>query len=421
MKACKKNLMVSKTYLIYGDGSFKAPAHNPNGRERAGWGVAKFEVVQEERPVMLKPVYNLGGRVVTPNSLQHVAKHDLGAQAESNDTGEWSALGRALRDVLRELDNDKDLVLEVEFRQGCYDAIKKLLNGEVVLQNALLIRGVKKLWRQLLNRKRVPSVFLGHVCARGKCVIPDRADRVAKLGADGKFSAHGEFADIAKLHSEYKKQFDLVDDDDVVLGTHTDVEGSDEEILACVDASCDNKTKSCGHAFTLSDGDCEHSGLGAFVPGLMEAVESKPERLVLKGSLLATIAALECALKANAGRRKPITVHYLRKSLGGELVIGRLSKLSPANRNHQEIVQARAIITKLTMEGCEVTFKVGSKTCQSMKCVVVMAAQARKRNGTGDAVHGGQAKEIFEEMPPVLMKGKLRNVAIGSPVASQRA
>ena len=68
VKVCKKDMMVTKTYLIYGDGSFKAPAHDPNGRERAGWGVAKFEVVQVERSVMLKPVYNLGGRVVTPNS-----------------------------------------------------------------------------------------------------------------------------------------------------------------------------------------------------------------------------------------------------------------------------------------------------------------------------------------------------------------
>ena len=59
---------------------------------------------------------------------------------------------------------------------------------------------------------------------------------------------------------------DLADDDDVVLGTHTEIEGPSDEILAYVDAACDPKTKSCGHAFTLSDGDCEHYGLGAFVP-----------------------------------------------------------------------------------------------------------------------------------------------------------
>jgi hypothetical protein len=156
----------------------------------------------------------------------------------------------------------------------------------------------------------------------------DVADRVAKHGADGKFSAHGEFSDVAELHADYKKQSGLVDDDKVVLGAHTEIEGSDDEMLAHVDAACDPKTKSCGHAFNLSDGECEHSGIGAFVPGLLDSVEAKPERLVLKGSLLATIAALECALKANAGRRKPVTVHYLRKSLGDELVIGRLSKLS---------------------------------------------------------------------------------------------
>ena len=141
VKVCQNDQLVSKTYLIYGDGPFKAPAHNPNGRERAGWGVAKFEVVQEDRAVMLKPVYNLGGRVVTPNSLQCMAKHDLGAQEESNETGEWSALGCALRDILKELNDDKEVVLEVEFRQDCYDVIKKLLNGEIVLQNVLLVRG----------------------------------------------------------------------------------------------------------------------------------------------------------------------------------------------------------------------------------------------------------------------------------------
>jgi hypothetical protein len=178
VKVCQNDQVVSKTYLIYGDGSFKAPAHNPNGRERAGWGVAKFEVVQKDRAVMIEPVYNLGGRVVTPNSLQHVAKHDLGAQTESNDAGDWTALGHALRDILKELNDDKELVLEVEFRQDCYDIIKKLLNGEVVLQNVILVRGVKKLWQELLKHKRVPSVFLGHVCAHGKCVAPDRGNDV---------------------------------------------------------------------------------------------------------------------------------------------------------------------------------------------------------------------------------------------------
>ena len=45
-----------------------------------------------------------------------MAKFDLGAQVETNDTGEWPALGYAIRDILKELDEDKDLVLEVEFR-----------------------------------------------------------------------------------------------------------------------------------------------------------------------------------------------------------------------------------------------------------------------------------------------------------------
>ena len=157
VKACKKNEKVTKTLLIYGDGSFKAPAHNPNGRERGGWGVTKYEVVQKERAIVLLPVYNLGGRIVTPTSLNYVKPCDLGATEETNDAGEWSALGCAIRDVLRDLKNDPELVLEIEFRQDCMDIIKKLLNGEVVLQNAMLARQVKKLWRELLNHKRVLS------------------------------------------------------------------------------------------------------------------------------------------------------------------------------------------------------------------------------------------------------------------------
>ena len=145
VKACNKNEKVTKTLLVCGDGSFKAPAHNPNGRERGGWGVAKFEVVQKERAIVLLPVCNLGGRIVTPTSLNYVMPHDLGATVETNDTGEWSALGRASRDVLNDLENDPELVLEIEFRQDCMGMIKKLLNGEVVLQNTLLARNVKKL------------------------------------------------------------------------------------------------------------------------------------------------------------------------------------------------------------------------------------------------------------------------------------
>ena len=145
VKVCKKNEKVTKTLLIYGDGSFKAPAHNPNGRERGGWGVAKFEVVQKESAIVLLPAYNLGGRIVTPTSLNYMKPCDLGATEETNDTGEWSALGCAIRDVLRDLKNDPELVLEIGFRQDCMDIIKKLLNGEVVLQNALLVRNVKKL------------------------------------------------------------------------------------------------------------------------------------------------------------------------------------------------------------------------------------------------------------------------------------
>ena len=54
-------------------------------------------------------------------------------------------LGHATRDVLNDLKKDPELVLEIEFRQDCMDIIKKLLNGEVVLQNVLLVRNVKKL------------------------------------------------------------------------------------------------------------------------------------------------------------------------------------------------------------------------------------------------------------------------------------
>jgi hypothetical protein len=233
VKVCNKNEKVTKTLLIYGDGSFKAPAHNPNGRERGGWGVAKFEVVQKESAMVLAPACNLGGRTVTPASLNCMKPHDLGAAEETNDTGEWSALGHAIRDVLRDLKNDPELVLEIEFRQDCMDIIKKLLNGEVVLQNAMLVRQVKKLWRELLNHKRVPSVFLGHAHAHGRCTVPDRgddvADRVAKFGADGKFSAHGEFEDIERLHNDYKAKFDLASPDEILIGVHSGAEGSDDE------------------------------------------------------------------------------------------------------------------------------------------------------------------------------------------------
>jgi len=254
------------------------------------------------------------------------------------------------------------------------DIINKLLNGEVVLQNVPLTRGVKKLWRSLLVHKRVMSVFLGHVYAHGKCTVPDRgndvADRVAKLGADDKFTPFGEFSDIAELHLEYQKKFDLIDTDDVLVGMHTGIEGSDEEILVYVDGACDPVSKACGHAFNLSDGDCEHSGMGAIAPRLdPEVTGASAGKFELKASLLATITALECAVKVNCGHKKPANVFYLRKSLGKELVMGRLSTLAERNMLHQEIVHAHALISQLTMLGSEVTFKVSHKDCPGMNHV----------------------------------------------------
>jgi hypothetical protein len=239
--------------------------------------------------------------------------------------------------------------------------------------------------------------------------VPDRgndvADRVAKFCADGKFSAHGEFEDIERLHNDYKTKFDLASPDEILIGVHSGAGGSDDETLACVDGACDTD-RACGRAFTLSDGDSEHSGMGSIAPRAdAEVAGANVDRLILKASLLATITALECAEKVNSGRKRPISVRCLRKNLWKELVVGRLTKLSDSNMLHQEIVHVHATINRLAIAGCLVTFKAAEKKCDSMRHVRMMAEQAK--NSSYNDKELGQAKEVFESMPLVEMKGGL--------------
>jgi hypothetical protein len=247
--------------------------------------------------------------------------------------------------------------------------------------------------------------------------VPDRgndvADRVAKFGADGKFSAHGEFKDIEKLHNDYKAKFDLASPDEILIGVHLGAEGPDDETLAHVDGACDTD-RARGHAFALSDGENEHSRMGSIAPrNDAEVTGSNVVRLILKASLLATIAALGCAEKVNSGREKPIVVQHLRKNLGKELRVGRLNQLSQFNVLHQEIVHVHAMINRLTLAECLVTFKAAEKKCDSMKHVRMMAEQA-KNSGSNDK-ELGQAKEVFESMPLVEMKGGLGPPAVKHP------
>lgn len=205
-KRPKHGVLPDRVLMYYPDGSEKAPASNPQGRHRAGAGVAKLLITHPDGIPTVHHLCDICMPVVTQTSPVYLQGFNYGANAETNITAEWCAFISILDDVVWDLGQHGD-TLEVEIRQDCHEILDCMLGVGTDLVNSRLITHAKRLWRRILGSKRVISVGLYHVYSHGKGVLSDRwndhADAVAKKAADGFISFVGPFAVIKDLYNKF--------------------------------------------------------------------------------------------------------------------------------------------------------------------------------------------------------------------------